>query len=407
MAKYNILVLASDAFGCGKYRSIDPHFMLMKMYPELFNCQIILNSNLTSHVYELPEFIKQFDLIHIHKQLDNDGAMISTLKFLGKKVIVDVDDHYVLGPTHPMHLMAKKENWAQRIITHLQYADLVTTTTPIYQKILLKTNRNVEVIPNAIPTFQKQFIDNTVPSERLRIGIVCGSSHLHDIQLLDGMFSKFSKEDLDKLQFVLCGFDTRGTKHVMKIDGTTEKVPIEPIESVWYDYEKILTNNYSVVSDEYKKFLHEFIPNAEYPNVENEVYRRCWTKPIDVYATHYNNIDVLLAPLVENEFNSVKSQLKVLEAGFFHKAIIASNFGPYTLDLKNALTKSNEIVPQGNALLVDKNKNDWGKYIKLLLDNRDLLTQLQENLYNTVKDTYSLEKVTELRKETYLKLLEK
>jgi hypothetical protein len=32
---------------------------------------------------------------------------------------------------------------------------------------------------------------------------------------------------------------------------------------------------------------------------------------------------------------------------------------------------------------------------------------LQENLYNTVKDTYSMNKVTEDRKELYLKLTQK
>ena len=35
----------------------------------------------------------------------------------------------------------------------------------------------------------------------------------------------------------------------------------------------------------------------------------------------------------------MKSQLKVIEAGFYKKALIASQVGPYTLDLKHALNQ--------------------------------------------------------------------
>ena len=36
-------------------------------------------------------------------------------------------------------------------------------------------------------------------------------------------------------------------------------------------------------------------------------------------------------------FNKVKSQLKVIEAGFHKKALIAQNFGPYQIDCINAI----------------------------------------------------------------------
>ena len=38
-------------------------------------------------------------------------------------------------------------------------------------------------------------------------------------------------------------------------------------------------------------------------------------------------------------FNRMKSQLKVIEAGFYKKALIASDVGPYTIDLNHALDK--------------------------------------------------------------------
>jgi hypothetical protein len=51
---------------------------------------------------------------------------------------------------------------------------------------------------------------------------------------------------MDKIQFVLCGFDTRGT--VTMIDqktGEQKQRPIKPEESVWCRYEEIFTNKLS------------------------------------------------------------------------------------------------------------------------------------------------------------------
>jgi glycosyltransferase involved in cell wall biosynthesis len=97
----------------------------------------------------------------------------------------------------------------------------------------------------------------------------------------------------------------------------------------------------------------------------------------------------------------MKSQLKVIEAGFYKKALIASEIGPYTLDLKHAL--KNGEFSDGNALLVNENRNhsDWYKFIKKLKSNRNLVTDLGERLYETVKDTYDLNNVTKTRAEFY------
>jgi glycosyltransferase involved in cell wall biosynthesis len=254
---------------------------------------------------------------------------------------------------------------------------------------------------------EPQFIPHPTESDKVRFGIICGSSHLNDIKILEGVTHQLSKETLSKVQFVLCGFDTRGNKYLRNMQtGEVRVVPIEPRESVWYDYEKIVTDNYSIVSEDHRRFLEMFIPRAEYPDY-SEPYRRCWTKDITEYATHYNNIDVLLVPLKENKFNQMKSQLKVIEAGFYHKAIIANNFGPYTIDLHSAIERGGEIDPNGNALLVDsaKNHKQWAKYITKLANEPELVKTLQENLYNTVKDTYNLENVSKTRVEAYLKLV--
>ncbi len=404
MKKIKILVIPSDKGGCGFFRSVQPHEYIAKHYSDLFSIDIMYQ--LPPNVF-LDKFFAQYDIVHIHKQLDKDCNLARMIKFCGCKLIVDIDDHYDLGNDHPMSSMAKMQNWKEPIINHLKLADMVTTTTDIFKEVLLKHNKNVVVLPNAINPNEEQFIPKPTYSDRLRFGIICGSSHLEDIKLLNGMVSQLSKDVIDKIQIVLCGFDTNGTKAIRdEKTGQIQYRPIEPKETCWYDYEKIVTNNYSIVSPNHKEFLSHFYKGIEYPII-TEPYRRCWTKTIDKYATHYNNIDVLLVPLKENNFNKVKSQLKVIEAGFFHKAIIAQNFGPYTIDLIPMIEKGGSINENGNALLVDSNKNhkQWAKYITKLVNDKEMLSKLQENLYNTVKDKYSLDTVCKFRIESYLNLL--
>jgi glycosyltransferase involved in cell wall biosynthesis len=138
---------------------------------------------------------------------------------------------------------------------------------------------------------------------------------------------------------------------------------------------------------------------------ENENYVRVWTKPVTSYAKNYSKFDISLAPIQNHIFNRMKSQLKVIEAGFYKKALIASNVGPYTIDLKHALHQGK--FTDGNALLVNENNNhsDWAKNIKKLVDNPSMIVDLGERLYETVKDKYDLNQVTKTRSEFYKSLI--
>ena len=401
--KIKMLVIPSDFTGVGKFRSVDPHVYIQEHYSDEFDIDIVHNLPQEN----LDKFLMQYDLIHIHKQLDRNCQIMDMINFLGIPVIIDVDDHFKLGEDHPMSLTAKKEKWHEPIINHLKKATYVTTTTPIFADVLKKYNKNVAIFPNAIDPKEKQFdVPKTPETDRLRVGIICGSSHLKDLELLNGIAKQIDK---DKIQFVLCGFDTRGNRTIYN-QQTGEKTtrPILPEESVWCDYEKIFTDDYKNVSKEHLDFLKKYMSNVDDP-FTNESYRRMWTRDITNYATHYANVDVLICPLKENEFNSVKSQLKFIECGFTNTAIIAQNFGPYTIDSIPMIEKGGKINENGNCLLVDSRKNhkDWAKYINKLANDRDMLHNLQNNLHDYITERYSLEAVCKDRVELYKKLVNK
>ena len=408
MKKLKVLVVPSDRTGVSYYRSTNPHIALEKNYPNEFHVDVDYEPQLNND-----EWLKQYDIIHYHRTLgpyEQMPALLDRLNSLGIVTIMDLDDYWSPGQHHPAYYMIKANKLDKMILDNIKCAKNVTTTTSLFAEEIAKYNKNVYVLANAIDPTEKQFTPNLEPSNgRVRIGWLGGSSHLKDLEILKGIVGRLKTDGLlDKVQFVLCGFDTRGTHtEIDQNTGEQRTRAIRPIESVWYQYEKIFTDDYKTVSPEHKDFLMKFIPNSEFENVANEPYRRVWTKPISTYASNYNLFDISLAPLEENIFNKVKSQLKVIEAGFHHKAIIAQNFGPYKIDLKNAIKFGGGFEEDGNGILIDTTKNhkDWYASIKKLIQNPDVVKQLQDNLHNTVKNMYSLDKVTEQRKELYLNLV--
>jgi glycosyltransferase involved in cell wall biosynthesis len=403
MSKINVLVIPSDKTGVGKFRSVDPHVMLQNMYPDDFHVDIDYEPKVND-----VNFWKKYQIVHIHRSIGHDydqvPNLIESLKSMGIVVIVDLDDYWLPTKEHPIHSIIVQNKIDQKIMANLRVASYVTTTTRVFADEIRKLNKNVEVFPNAINPDEPQFKEPTSSSDRIRIGWLGGSSHLHDLMLLDGMVSKNSEFN-DKVQYVVCGFDLRGTvTEINKETGEQKKRDIKPHETVWARYEEIFTNNYKIIDERYKNFLLEF-KQEEYTSETTIPYRRVWTLPVTSYAKNYSKFDISLAPIKNHIFNRVKSQLKVIEAGFYKKALIASKVGPYTIDLTHCLKDGNFV--DGNALLVDESRNhsDWNKYIKKLVQNPNMIEDMGNRLYETVKDTYHLKVVTKNRAEWYKTLV--
>lgn len=403
MKKIKVLVLPSDRTGVGKFRSVDPHVCLQNNHSDEFHVDIDYDPKINDYNYW-----KQYDIVHFHRSIGQDFDMavdlIQRLNSIGLITIMDLDDYWLPTKEHPVHQLVVQNKLNQKIVANLKVASHITTTTSLFADEIFKINKNVYVLPNAINPKEPQFNYETQPSEKLRFGWLGGSSHLHDLKLLDGVTNKL-RDLKDKYSLYLCGFDTRGTvTEINKQTGEQKQRPIKPEETVWARYEEIFTDNYKMVSPQHLEYLKKF-EDFEYTLEQEPFYNRVWTKPVTSYASNYRLFDVSLSPIKNHIFNRVKSQLKVIEAGFYKKAIIASNIGPYTIDLKHSL--KNGQFTDGNALLVDESRNhsDWAKYMKKLIDNPNFAYDLGQKLYETVKDTYDLNIVTKNRAELYKSLI--
>jgi|TARA_R110000803_G_scaffold76649_3_gene141352 glycosyltransferase involved in cell wall biosynthesis len=412
MSKIKILVVPSDRTGVGYYRSTVPHINLQKLFPDDVHVDIDYDPQ-----YKNDKWLKQYDIIHYHRTFgpfEEIDETMATLERLGIPSIMDLDDHWAPGQHHPAYRIIKENKLDEKLSKNLRAADNITTTTSVFAQEMKKFSKNVFVIPNAIDPKEKQYTPDPKPSERIRIGWLGGSSHLKDLEILSGLVGKLKSDGyIDKIQFVLCGYDLRGQMTIFdQKTGEQTQRAIKPEESVWFKYEQIFTDNYSIVSDEYKKHLLSF-KQIEYSDVDNEPYRRVWTKPITSYASNYNLFDISLAPLEENLFNKVKSQLKVIEAGFHKKALIAQDFGPYQIDVTTLFghpKKGENTLPineGANGFLIPSRKNHklWFKYVKYLIDNPEKIKEMGEKLYDTVNGEYDMQSVCKKRLDLYRQLI--
>ena len=401
--KTKILFLPSDSAGVGHIRSI----WIAQEINEKFSDDFYVEINLSPDFNDM-EYFKKFDIIHFHRQLgpyERMDEIFKTLKDAGVILIMDLDDYWAPPQTHPLYGIAIKEKLAEKITKTLRKSDYVTTTTDIFAKHIMPYNKNVIVMPNGVDISQQMWKDeDTKIDDRVRISVICGSSHYHDLMLLKSSMKMLHNDESlkGKYQIIMCGYDVRGTVTSIHEDGSQHTRKIEPFETIWNRFEEILTDNYNpnIVSAEYQKWLKRY-KNEPYPNenILNEAYVRRWTLPLTQYGKHYNYCDINLAPLTDNTFNESKSELKVIESGMKKKVLIAQDYSIYK-----------EVLTHGETgLLVPKAANEKGWYvqIKRIIEDKELREKLAKNLHELVKDKYSLVNLTQERIDVYLDMIDK
>jgi NADPH:quinone reductase-like Zn-dependent oxidoreductase len=132
-------------------------------------------------------------------------------------LIVDIDDYWNLHKKHPFYSLSLEKKLHIPILDNLKIADYVTTTTDLFASEIRKvTGRdNVEVFYNSIdPTWMKQFQNNWKPDPDglVRITYMAGSSHMGDVEQLEGVVNYLSSDmhTKGKFKIIIAGWDTEG-----------------------------------------------------------------------------------------------------------------------------------------------------------------------------------------------------
>jgi hypothetical protein len=283
--------------------------------------------------------LKKYDIVVWHKgffELDD----IRRCKQLGIPTVIDFDDHWVLNPEHTLAKAYQREGASVKLHKALLYADYVTCTTELLADQVAIHNKNVCVLPNAMDMNYEGCKVERRTDEPFSFGYVGGHYHIRDVALLRGVFHQVKGD----YRLRLFGFDG------------------SPIYTYYAD----------VLSD-------------KNTNPNFELFKGL---PIWAYPQFYNRMDCSLIPLEANRFNMFKSELKMIEAGFFKKAVIVSNVHPYKI-----------LINKKNCLAVDT-PSDWVKHCRALLESKQLAVDLGENLYQSVQK-YNIEEINKKRYKFY------
>jgi hypothetical protein len=448
--KIRILFYNLDGAGVNYFRTLTPAMEIERNHSDKFYVEI--NPQIDFNDPKFVDYLKTFHIIHYHRQfLSDTRQMVQLAKELresGTILIADIDDYWELNKKHPFYSLSLEKKLHIPIIENLKIADYVTTTTDLFaneiSKVSGKSIDKIGVFYNSIdPIWMKQFQNNwkADPDGRVRITYMAGSSHMGDVEQLEGVFNVLSNDPelKDKFKVIIAGWDTEGNttditfnqefatelqrkglwttevvKAINKTRGDVDQIPklpqdmkdkyrgnvfksqqrdIRSEESVYYNYEKILTNNHNMIKNQdYLQWLMNFERNIKYEDEGN--FARRWTQKANSYATVLDETDIVIAPLADNSFNRMKSNLKQVECWTRKLPILCSDIPPYNVHGKH----------MENCVLIPAKDNAhkyWHKYLKKLILNADLRKQLGDNLYEDFKVKYNLAEVTKKRVEFY------
>jgi len=333
-----ILAIGSRFSGVSFHRLFMPISYMEKEYA-------MLTDKLTEE-----ELQKGYDIVFINRHIPSVDAdqLIEWRKQYGFKLIVDIDDYWFLDQWH----ILVKYYPTEKIIRHIQIADVVTCTNEFLYNEIKLLNKNVYILPNALPYGKEQFSDikqETLEADgKLRVIYAGGITHEKDIQLIKNPFKRISTDPYlkSKLHFTLCGYEP-------------EQKQTHPI---WH---KMIDS-----------FLCGFKLNG---------YIRA-ALPVDSYMNFYNEADVSIAPLVESKFNSMKSNLKVLEAAAKKLCILTSNVHPY------------KYCPYAIKI---NSQPDWYRQIKKITFDAIYREEMAEANQNWCFENFHLDKINIERKQIF------
>ena len=206
------------------------------------------------------ELVSNCDILYIHWNSKTAVTQLSIWREKYKfKIIADIDDVWRLSPTFEGSVFLSQ---------HLcLLADHVICSTEYLVQDIMEWNKNVTVIPNLIPYDYGQFKAKDKPvRDKLRVGIGGSISHFEDYMSLKGTIKRLEKSDWfnKSFEFAIIGYD--------HLDWRWQKVA-----SMFKDV---------------KLFRY---------------------KSTEDYMSLYDQLDIMLLPLLDTEINKGRSNLKILE----------------------------------------------------------------------------------------------
>ena len=316
-------------------------------FHRLFNPLIYLPKDyaMMTDVLTEEELEKGYDILFINRYIagmEVDEVVRLRDKY-GFKLVVDIDDYWYLDPWHILY----GKYPTQKVREHIRAADMVICSNELLALEMYHLNKNCVVVPNALPYGEDQFTDVKTESDRVRFVYAGSVTHEKDIAILRNPMKRVAGDSMVKNNstFILCGY-------------SEDKQVAEPWGRMINDY---------MCGFKVDGYIRGALP-------------------VDQYMNFYNEADACLVPLVDSKFNSMKSNLKVLEAATKNAPVIASNVKPYS--------DCPYIIPVGH-------QGGWFENIKKVV--KDAIYRQEMGIANGewCRENFDLVKVNKLRTQIF------
>ena len=295
--------------------------------------------------------IKDADMVIIQRTypsfVENFQKVVKLGKEYGKPIIFEIDDYlFDLPEDHPDRKSGAYVVDLLAMLYAIADADFVTVPTKSLKDRLIPFNQNTIVIPNYIDDRLWQCTDEDDKAESdgiVTIGYMGSYTHESDLELITPVLVKIAEEYGDKVKVKIWGVP----------------LPSELSALANFEYLPAISSIYTEFVDQFKR----------------------------------EEVDIFIAPLVNNEFNRVKSHLKYLEYSMLQVPGVYSDLGPYST-----------IVDDGINGFLATTQDEWYEKISNLIEDPNLRKRVGKAAFGHVIKNWSLSKNAESLLETYISL---
>jgi len=322
-----IIAYTNKDSGPGYHRIITPLLLMQDV-------DVFVTNNLLAEHFE-----KGCDIFLYNRILpDHALPIIKELQHRYEfKICVDLDDYWELDEHHILYQHYQEIGFAGKQIQQIIDADVVLVTHDRLAEEVAVYNKNVHVVPNAIPKVG-QFAIEREPYYLTRLFWQGSDTHRADVNLL--------RAPIDKLS------------------GIANKI-------------KMIMGGYAEDHEDWYQMVHDYTADLKHQ------YKLIPYAPITSYYEAYKEADICLIPLINSKFNRHKSNLKVLEAANLGLPVIVSEVHPY-LDL---------------PVLYCRGTSDWIKHITRLVSSRKRQKEAGQQLAEYCNEHYNFNKINNMRKQ--------
>jgi len=323
--------------GIGWYRIINP---LEKLDNSTVNGEFAFGSE---NRIEIAKEIGEKADVMVIKYVDSFAAanhILTIRDVLGIKLLVDIDDNvFEVHPHNYAYKDTNKDTEAYKVFGYLfSEADgLICSTEPLAE-YMRRYNPNVTVIQNAVDPaiWDVPVVKND--TDRVKIGWVYGPTHAQDVPVMlpvvKEIIKKYPNVDFYHIGWKDADFDHFDRQHTV-----------------------FGTNGY--------KEFPEFLAGL--------------------------GMDILVAPLIDDEFNKSKSNIKWMEAAMCEIPMVASAVAPYS-----------DSITHGKDGMLAKTTREWIASLSGLIDDKQKRVKMGQAAKKNVLAKYSIEKIL----PKYVKLFE-